>query len=337
MLTIERIATIAREQTRESPEEIRALVERVLTQWRKGNVRSANLCQYIDSEIDALPALLQLMAVSVRNTITLFLSGEAVSAAEEHAGHRRTAKEIYQELNNGFALVERQGRGVVYFGSARTEEGNPFYECARELGRETARLLGSTSWSGAGPGEMQAALEGAREENGPIAGVKIRLERHQAAHEQKISHVFEGMDDVVICDHFDPRVTSLTDAGWPEIDRQERGAFIFLPGALGTMHELFVISVIKQLRKVGSNKVQDVPILIMNYNGFYDHLLQQLDACQAHGMVEREELQRLFFVATTNRQALDFLADHYHIPESERHYRLGTLLPEIGFSDGEGI
>ncbi|MDD5103883.1 MAG: LOG family protein, partial [Candidatus Peribacteraceae bacterium] len=133
-------------------------------------------------------------------------------------------------------------------------------------------------------------------------------------------------DDVAVCDHFDPRVASLTDAGWPEQTRQENGAFIFLPGALGTMHEYFVISVIKQLEKVGNNKVKDVPILLMNYDGFYDHLLQQLQVCITHGMVTEEELQRIFCVCRTNREALDYLANHYKIPEENRSYR-NRLLP----------
>ncbi|MDD5103776.1 MAG: hypothetical protein PHX93_05250, partial [Candidatus Peribacteraceae bacterium] len=155
MLTIERIGNIAREKTRTSPDEIRSVVDRVLGAWQDGHLRGPDLCQFIDAEIASLPEPLRATAQTVRVEISTCLSGEAVLAAEEHAGHRRTAREIYQELNAGFALVELHGRGVVYFGSARTEAGDPFYEQARELGREVYRLLGSTSWSGAGPGQMQ--------------------------------------------------------------------------------------------------------------------------------------------------------------------------------------
>lgn len=328
MLTIERIGNIAREKTEQSPAEIRDVVDRVLQQWQSGQLRGDQICALIGDEIAALPDPLQAAARSIRDEIQLCISGAAVAAAEEHAGHRRTAREIYQELNAGFALVELRERGVVYFGSARTEAGDPFYEQAREMGREVYRLLGSTSWSGAGPGQMQAALEGAKEAGGPIAGVKIHLDEHQSRREQRISHVFNALDDVVVCDHFDPRVTSLTDAGWPEQSRREKGAFIYFPGALGTMHEYYVISVIKQLEKVGQNKVKDVPILLMNYDGFYEHLLQQLQVCVAYGMVTQEELDRIFRSCSTNREALDFLADHYKVPSEDRHY--GSRLQSFG-------
>lgn len=321
MLTMERIGNIAQEKTRNSHPAIQRIVGRVLHEWSSGQLRGEQLCGLIDSEIAALPETLRIPAQTIRDEIRSRLSSVAVEAAEEHAGHRRTAREIYQELNAGFALVELRGRGIVYFGSARTEPGEPFYEQARELGRETFKLLGSTSWSGAGPGQMQAALEGAKEAGGEIAGIKIRLDERQARNEQKISPVFNSLDDVEVCDHFDPRVASLTDAGWPENSRQERGAFVFLPGALGTMHEYFVISVIKQLEKVGNNKVKDVPILLMNYDGFYDPLLQQLQICRDHKMVTDAELQRIFHVCTTNEQALELLADHYEIPVEQRHFK----------------
>ncbi|MDD5750930.1 MAG: LOG family protein [Candidatus Peribacteraceae bacterium] len=337
MLTIERIGTIAQEKTRSSPAPIQQIVDHVLQQWRGGALRGEQLCALIDREIAALPQPLQTQAQRIRGEIRNSLSGAAVEAAEEHAGHRRTAREIYQELNAGFALVELRGRGVVYFGSARTEPGDSFYEQARELGRETYLLLGSTSWSGAGPGQMQAALEGAREAGGNIAGVKINLNANQARNEQKISPVFNDLDDVATCDHFDPRVTSLTDAGWPESKRQEKGAFVFFPGALGTMHEYYVISVIKQLQKVGDNKVKDAPILLMNYDNFYYHLLEQLQVCREHGMVTGEELQRIFRACTTNEEALEFLADHYRIPQEQRPYAQKQLLPWGRLIGGDGI
>lgn len=59
------------------------------------------------------------------------------------------------------ALVARLGRGVVYYGSARLKQDSPHWERAVELGREVSQLLGSTTWSGGGPGMMEAASQGA--------------------------------------------------------------------------------------------------------------------------------------------------------------------------------
>jgi len=184
---------------------------------------------------------------------------------------------------------------------------------------------------------MQAALEGAKELGGNIAGVKIHLDRHQAAIEQDVSPVFNSVDEVVTCDHFDPRVTSLTDAGWPEKDLGEKGAFIFFPGAIGTLHELFVISVIKQLYKSSDGKDPHVPIIIMNYEDFYRHQLMQLQTCIDYKMVRKEELERIFRVCPDNRSALDVLADHYRVPSEKRDYTHRTLLPTGTLDDGAGI
>ncbi len=49
-----------------------------------------------------------------------------------------------------------------YYGSARLKEDSVHWGRARRLGRDVAQLLGCTTWSGGGPGMMQAATLGAR-------------------------------------------------------------------------------------------------------------------------------------------------------------------------------
>lgn len=74
---------------------------------------------------------------------------------------RDSAAAVQQEMLACYALIERKGRGVVYYGSARLKQDSPHWERAVELGREVARLLGCTTWSGGGPGMMEAATLGA--------------------------------------------------------------------------------------------------------------------------------------------------------------------------------
>ena len=52
------------------------------------------------------------------------------------------------------------GRGVVYYGSARLEEDSPHWGRAQALGRRLSQMLHVTTWSGAGPGMMEAATLG---------------------------------------------------------------------------------------------------------------------------------------------------------------------------------
>ncbi len=73
---------------------------------------------------------------------------------------RDSAAAVQQELLACYALIERLGRGVVYYGSARLKAASPHWDRARHLGADVARLLGCTTWSGGGPGMMEAATLG---------------------------------------------------------------------------------------------------------------------------------------------------------------------------------
>ena len=52
-------------------------------------------------------------------------------------------------------------RACRYYGSARLKADSVHWGRAESLGRAVAQLLGCTSWSGGGPGMMQAATLGA--------------------------------------------------------------------------------------------------------------------------------------------------------------------------------
>lgn len=75
---------------------------------------------------------------------------------------RDSAAAVQQELLQCYALIERLGRGVVYYGSARLKGNSAHWDRARTLGRQVAQLLGCTTWSGGGPGMMEAATLGER-------------------------------------------------------------------------------------------------------------------------------------------------------------------------------
>ena len=73
---------------------------------------------------------------------------------------RDSATAVHHELLECYALIENLGRGVVYYGSARLKQDSPHWGRAVELGRQVAELLGCTTWSGGGPGMMEAATAG---------------------------------------------------------------------------------------------------------------------------------------------------------------------------------
>ncbi|KAL4429565.1 hypothetical protein ABPG77_008614 [Micractinium sp. CCAP 211/92] len=110
----------------------------------------------------------------------------------------------------------------------------------------------------------------------------------------------------------------------------DRTAFIFLPGGLGTMDELFEILTLVQLKKLGSKF--PVPVILVDYDGFYASLMQFLKACDENGTVGAPELQDLI-VARDNAGVLDVLRQYYfgEAPLSpNKTYRASTYL-----ADGE--
>ena len=84
------------------------------------------------------------------------------------------------EMREAFAVFApyRDVQKVTVFGSARTAANDPLYEQARRI----AATLAGRGWmvvTGAGPGIMQAAMEGAGREQS--IGVAIRLPFEQGA------------------------------------------------------------------------------------------------------------------------------------------------------------
>ena len=73
---------------------------------------------------------------------------------------RDSASAVQKEMLEAYALIEKLGRGVVYYGSARLKSTSAHWDRARALGRDVAKLLGCTTWSGGGPGMMEAATLG---------------------------------------------------------------------------------------------------------------------------------------------------------------------------------
>jgi uncharacterized protein (TIGR00725 family) len=67
---------------------------------------------------------------------------------------------------------------VSVFGSARTPEGDPYYELARSVGRSLGEA-GLTVITGGGPGAMEAANRGAQDAGALSVGLNVELPHEQ--------------------------------------------------------------------------------------------------------------------------------------------------------------
>lgn len=126
---------------------------------------------------------------------------------------------------------------------------------------------------------VQAATLGALDAGCPVGGIRIAREAGNAV----LSASYLPADCQVMCRFLSSRKVALTDAGVRN-QESDRTAFVFLPGGLGTMDELFELLCLVQLRKLGSRL--GVPLILCNYDGFYTGLMDFLVGCDYDGVLK---------------------------------------------------
>jgi len=151
------------------------------------------------------------------------------------------------EMRAAFRLFEpfRGIPKVTIFGSARTKPDDPHYAAAAQA----ARALAERGWmvvTGAGPGIMQAAAEGAGAEHS--LGVSIRL-----PFEEKPNAVIAKNSRNVAMKYFFTRKLMLV---------KESAAFICVPGGFGTLDEMFELLTLQQ-----TGKAEPTPIVLLDRPG----------------------------------------------------------------------
>jgi len=147
---------------------------------------------------------------------------------------------VFREFIRGFRALHFVGPCVTVFGSARFTEDHPYYAIARSVGRELAKT-GFTVMTGGGPGIMEAANRGAREEHGLSVGCNIRLPKEQKPNRY--------LNTWVTFDHFFVRKVLLFKYSY---------AFVILPGGFGTADEMF-----EALTLIQTAKISHFPVIIL--------------------------------------------------------------------------
>src|SRR5690606_38427968 len=159
----------------------------------------------------------------------------------------KIASAALSEMRDAFRLFQPFHRvpKVTVFGSARTRHDDPLYVQARDV----ASRLADDGWmvvTGAGPGIMQAAAEGAGSKMS--LGVSIRL-----PFEERANSIVAQDAQVVSMKYFFTRKLMLI--------KESRG-FICLPGGFGTMDEMFELLTLQQ-----TGKAEPMPIVLLEAQG----------------------------------------------------------------------
>jgi uncharacterized protein (TIGR00730 family) len=162
-------------------------------------------------------------------------------------GDLKIANSALKELRHAFSAFApyRNARKVAIFGSARTRRDDPLYEQARRL----AAAMAAQDWmviTGAGPGIMEAGIEGAGADN--AFGVSIRLP-------------FESPSAQFVAD--DPKLLRFRYFFTRKVTFiKESHAFVLLPGGYGTMDEGFELLTLLQ-----TGKAPPAPIVLLDVPG----------------------------------------------------------------------
>jgi uncharacterized protein (TIGR00730 family) len=169
---------------------------------------------------------------------------------------------VDEELEAGYSIVRKYHKTVTVFGSARTPEGDRYYEAARAL---TAKLAAHdyAVITGGGHGIMEAANRGAYEANGDSIGFNITL-----PHEQKLNRY---TTESLAFSHFSPRKIAMT---------LYADAYIYFPGGFGTLDEMMEI-----LTLIQTGKTAKAPVLL-----YGTEFWAPLDAFIRGTMLEKEHL-----------------------------------------------
>lgn len=187
------------------------------------------------------------------------------------AKHTETLNEIIANAKIDTPLV------AVYCGSKAGN--NPIYQ---EVGRQVGQALVCSGlglvYGGASIGVMGAVADGVREQKGIAVGVipEFLLQK-------EIAHA--NLTTLYTTDTMHTRKALM--AGFA-------CAFVVLSGGFGTLEEMMEVATWGQLYQ--HNK----PILLVNTNGFYDHLIAHLEHTVTEGFMSERDLARVVVCQTVD-------------------------------------
>jgi uncharacterized protein (TIGR00730 family) len=215
-------------------------------------------------------------------------------------GDLKIANAALKEMRHSFHVFApyRAARKVAIFGSARTQPEDPLYRQTREL----AAAMAALDWmvvTGAGPGIMEAGIEGAGPDN--AFGVSILLP-------------FETTTSQFLAD--DPKLINFRYFFTRKLEFiKESDAFVLLPGGYGTLDEAFELLTLLQ-----TGKAQPAPVIMLDVPGgtYWHHWGAFVrDELEGHGYVSLED-DHLFCVTDDVQTAVDEVLGFYRNYHSQR-------------------
>ncbi len=166
----------------------------------------------------------------------------------------------------------------VFCGSS-TGDDPKWVDVTKRLGRDLAENHWGLVYGGASIGLMGSLADACIESEGKVWGVIPRN-----ILEKEIAHI--SLEELSIVDDMHQRKQKMYDLA---------DGFLALPGGLGTLDELFEILTWNQLG------IHKKPVFLMNWNGFYDGIIQHVETMFREGFLRKEHKEILQVLNTTEQ------------------------------------
>lgn len=196
---------------------------------------------------------------------------------------------IMGEIVSGYEKMQKLGPCVSIFGSARLPQNSPYYLLAEEIAKKITDL-GFGIITGGGPGIMEAANKGAKENGGKSIGLNIEL-----PFEQSFNPYIDKQYSIEF-DYFFVRKLMCV--------KYAQG-FIIMPGGIGTLDELFEALTLIQTHKIGR-----FPIILVG-SEFWKGLLDWMKNTLLEMKLISEDNFSLFRVVDTANEAVSHIKAFY--------------------------
>lgn len=240
-------------------------------------------------------------------------TGHALEQSGANLGELKLVARALEEMRGAFEMFApyRGVRKVATFGSARTQENDPYFRTAERFARAVAEQ-GFMVITGAGGGIMEACQRGAGRERS--FGINIRLPFEQSA-----NPIIHGDPKLRSFNYFFTRKLFFI---------LETHAVALFPGGFGTHDEGF-----ETLTLLQTGKCQMMPLVLLDQpRGTYwktwqryveDHILRRR-------MISHEDLS-LYLVTDNVARAVEEISRFYRVYHSSRYVNdllvIRTLLP----------
>lgn len=161
-----------------------------------------------------------------------------------------------------------------------------YHEAGRQLGRQLVEHGWGLVFGGSSRGTMRELARAVKAAGGRVVGV---IPEFMKAHEWE----FKEADELVT-------VTTMRERR--RLMEERAGAFVALPGGIGTLEEFIEIATARYLKQVTR------PLVLVNLDGFYDDLLRQFARGAREGF-RPENPAEVFAVARTVEGIWPLLGD----------------------------